>query len=119
MIKDTIFRIRKKIINKQKHQIDKKVLRQDHYFSSRLPYANKKIGEKYFSRVNTTCNSTEDMIRKLQQLKGKTKLKFYKNVSNYYNGMNIKKQSGNFQFEKEAFSKNVQVIGKIYHEVFF
>ena len=29
-------------------------------------------------RVNTTYNSTEDMIIKLQSLKGKTKLKFYK-----------------------------------------
>ena len=26
--------------NKQKHQIDKKVLGQDHNFSTRLPYAN-------------------------------------------------------------------------------
>ena len=33
------------IINKQKHQIDKKVRRQDHYFSTRLPCANKKIRE--------------------------------------------------------------------------
>ena len=32
--------------------------------------------------VNTTYNSTEDMINKLQQLKGKTKLKFYKFISN-------------------------------------
>ena len=31
------------IINKQKHQIDKKVLRQDRDFSTRLNYANKKI----------------------------------------------------------------------------
>ena len=31
------------IINKQKHQIDKKVLRKDHDFSTRLIYANKKI----------------------------------------------------------------------------
>ena len=30
--------------------------------------------------VNTTYNSTEDMINKLQQLKGKTKLKFYKKI---------------------------------------
>ena len=32
-------------INKQKHQIDKKVLRQDRDFSTRLNYANKKIRE--------------------------------------------------------------------------
>ena len=28
--------------------------------------------------INSTSNSTEDMINKLEQLKGKTKLKFYK-----------------------------------------
>ena len=28
--------------------------------------------------VNTTYNTTEDMINKLQELKGKTKLKFLK-----------------------------------------
>ena len=33
------------IINKPKYQIDKKICRQDHYFSTRLPYANKKIRE--------------------------------------------------------------------------
>ena len=34
------------IINKQKHQIDKIVLREDRVFSARLSYANKKL-EKY------------------------------------------------------------------------
>ena len=28
--------------------------------------------------------TTEDMINKIQSLKGKTKLRFYKNISNYY-----------------------------------
>ena len=32
-------------MKKQKHQIDKKVLRQNHHFSTRLRYANKKIKE--------------------------------------------------------------------------
>ena len=32
--------------------------------------------------VNTKYNTTEDMIEKSQSLKGKTKLKFYKNISN-------------------------------------
>ena len=41
------------IINKQKYQIDKEVLRQKLYFSTRLPYANKKIREIYSSMVNT------------------------------------------------------------------
>ena len=66
------------IINKQKHQIDKKVVRQSHDFSTRLNYANKKIREIWMNMVNTKYNSKEDMINKLQQLKGKTKLKFYK-----------------------------------------
>ena len=56
-------------INKQKHQIDNKVLRQEHYFSTRLPYANEKIREIYYSMANTTYKSSEDMINKLQQLK--------------------------------------------------
>ena len=60
--------------------------------------------------VNTNYNSTEDMINKLQQLKGKTKLKFYKNISNYYDNMNIR-------FDEDLFAKKVQGNNKIYHEV--
>ena len=63
--------------------------------------------------VNTTYNSTEDMINKLQQFKGKTKLKLYKNISNYYNEMKHK----NFQTQQDLFAKNAQSISKIYHEV--
>ena len=64
--------------------------------------------------VNTTYNTTEDVISKLQQLKGKTKLKFYKNVSNYYIEMKNKK----FQtHQQDSFSKNAEGINKIYHEV--
>ena len=57
------------IINKQKHQIDKQVRRQDRDFSTRLNYANKKIREIYINMVNTNYNSTQDMINKLQSLK--------------------------------------------------
>ena len=57
------------------------------------------------------------MIDKLQQLKGKTILGFYENISNYYNEMNIRRQSGTFQFEEDPFSKGVLGIGKTYHEV--
>ena len=46
----------------------------------------------------------------LQSLKGKTKLKFYKNISNSYDNMNIK-------FDEDPFAKNAQGISKIYHEV--
>ena len=102
------------IINKQKHQIDKKVLRQDHVFSNRLNYANKKIREIWMNMVNTTYNTTQDMIDNLQQLKGKAKLKFYKNINNYYTEMKIK----NFQTQQDPFARNAQGISKIYHEVF-
>ena len=102
------------IINKQKHEIDKKVRRQDRDFSTRLDYANKKIREIYIIMVNTSYNSTEDMINKLQELKGKTKLKFYKNISNYY----IEMKNKNFQANnQDPFAKNAQGISKTYHEV--
>ena len=102
------------IINKQKHQIDKKIRRQDHDFSTRLNYANKKIREIYINMANTTYNSSEDMINKLQELKGKTKLKFYINLSNYY----IEMKNKNFQINnQDLFAKIAQGISKIYHEV--
>ena len=63
--------------------------------------------------VNTTHIATQDMINKLQSLKVKTKINFYKNISNYYNEMNIRRQSGIFQFEEGPFSKNVEGISKI------
>ena len=51
--------------------------------------------------VNTTCISTEDMFNKLQSLKSKTKLEFYKSASNYYHEMNIRI----FNFEEYPFRK--------------
>ena len=102
------------IINKQKHEIDKKIRRQDRDFSTRLDYANKKIREIYLNMVNTNYNSTEDMINKLKSLKGKTKLKYYKNISNYY----VEMKNRNFQTQdQDPFSKIAQGINKIYHEV--
>ena len=53
------------------------------------------------------------MINKLQNLNGKTKLKFYKNISNYYDEMNIR----NLKFEQDPFAKYAQGISKIHHEV--
>ena len=101
------------IINKQRHQIDKKVIRQDHDFSTRLNYANKKIREIWMNMVNTTYNSTEDMINKLKHLKGKTKLKFHKNISNYYKEM----KNIIFQSQQDPFSRNALGISKNYHKV--
>ena len=101
------------IINKQKHQINKNILRQSHDFSTRLNYANKKIREIYINMVNTNYDSIEDMINKLQQLKGKIKLKFYKNIINYY----VQMKNKNFQTQEDPFAKNSQGISKLYHEV--
>ena len=53
--------------------------------------------------ANATYNSTDDMINKLQQLKGKTKLKFFKNISKYYDNMNNR-------FDEDPFAKNAQGI---------
>ena len=102
------------INNKQRHQIDKKVRRHDRDFSTRLNYAKTKIREIYINLVNTTYNSTEDMINKLQRLEGKTNLKFYKNISNYYKEM----KNLNFQtLQQDPFSNNVEGVSKIYHEL--
>ena len=60
--------------------------------------------------VNTTYNSTVDMIDKLQEIKGGTKLKFYENISNYQDNMNIR-------FDEDPFARNPQGISKIDHEV--
>ena len=63
--------------------------------------------------VNTTYNSTEDMIIELQELKGKAQLKFYENISIYYN----ERKNKSFQNGQDPFAKNAQGISKIYHEV--
>ena len=49
--------------------------------------------------------------------KGKTKLKFYQNLSNYFDEMNKRKRSGKFYFEEDPFSKDAQRISKKYQEV--
>ena len=59
-------------------------------------------------------NKTEDMIDKLQQLKGKTKLKFFKIINNYY----IEMKNKNYQTHHEdPFSRNAQGISKFHHEI--
>ena len=60
------------------------MLRQGMKFSTRSPYANKKVMETYFSRVNIGSESAEDMIEKLQILKGKIKTGFYQKIKIYY-----------------------------------
>ena len=53
------------------------------------------------------------MIDKLQQIKGRIKLKFHKNISDYYK----ERKNKNFQSNNiDPFSKNAKGVGKIYHE---
>ena len=63
--------------------------------------------------VNTNYSSTEDMNNKLGEVKGKTKLNFYGNISNFYNQMKRK----NFQTQEDPFSKDSPAISKVYHGV--
>ena len=63
--------------------------------------------------VNTNYNTIEDMINKLQQLEGKTKLKFCKKINKYYNEM----KNNNFQTQEDTFARNARGISKNYHEV--
>ena len=51
--------------------------------------------------ANTTHTSTETTIKNLQTLEAKTKLKIYRNLSNFYDEMIYK----NFHFEQDPFSK--------------
>ena len=50
--------------------------------------------------VNTTYNSTQELIEKVQSLKSKTRRKFFKDIGKYYDEMNIRRQKGTFQFEE-------------------
>ena len=50
------------------------------------------------------------MINKLQSLKGKTNLKFYKNISNYF----TETKNKNFEtYQQDPFAKNANGISKI------
>ena len=53
------------------------------------------------------------MINKLQSLKGKTNIKFYKKLSEYY----IEMKNRKFQSQEDPFSRNARGISKIYYEV--
>ena len=73
--------------NKQKQQKDENFLEQSKVFSNRLPYANEETRKIFVAMVNVSFKTTEDMIIEVQQLKGKTKSKFYQIISNYYDKM--------------------------------
>ena len=47
-----------------------------------------KIREIWMNMIDTNYNASEDIINKVQSLKGKRKLKLYQNISNYFDEMN-------------------------------
>ena len=61
--------------------------------------------------VITTDISTQDMINKLQSLSGKTKIKFYKNISNYFDNMTLR-------MVEDPLTRKAQGVTRNYHEVF-
>ena len=67
--------------------------------------------------VSAEYNSSQDMIDNSQNLKLKTTLKVYPNISNYHNEMKYRRQSGTFQSEENPFSKNEERITKFYLDV--
>ena len=62
--------------------------------------------------ANTTYKTTQDTINKLQCLKSKTKLKFYQDISNYSDEMNIRRQSGFSNLKKILLVKMFKVFEK-------
>ena len=67
-IKVTFAKIVNILLTNKNIRLIKKFLGQDHYLFIKLPYANKKPREIWMNMVNTTYNSTEDMIKKLQSI---------------------------------------------------
>ena len=63
--------------------------------------------------VITINNSTHDMISELQSIKGKTKLKIYQNISDYYNEMNNRSQRGTFHLKNIFLVKMFKVLEKL------
>ena len=65
--------------------------------------------------MNIKYITIEDMITKLQSLRGETKLKFNEDFCNFYNELKYRRQSGNFHFQEVAFGKNAQDVAMIMH----
>ena len=66
--------------------------------------------------MNKNYTKKEDMINKLQSLKGEIKVKNNQNFSNFYDAMNSLGESGNFHFEDDPFSKFAWDIAMTMHE---
>ena len=68
--------------------------------------------------VKTLYNSLDDMIDKLQELKGKSNWKFYQNISDYYDQRDYMR-SNTFPFEEDPFAVKDGGISETYQEALF
>ena len=98
---------------KQNYQFRSKILRQNHSFSIKLPFAPKKTRKLYHAMVNTQCNSTQDKIDNLQSSKGKTTLKKYQNISKKYDEIIYRRRSGTFQLGEDRLLKMQKELVKL------
>ena len=106
------------LINKNIEKI-KKVFRQDNTFFQRDCLMQiKRLKIFVFLMVNTNNNTTEDTIKKLQTLR-KTNLNFSQKLSNYFDEIIYRRQSGYFHFQGDLFRRGAQSICKHFHEVLF
>ena len=44
-------------------------------------------------------------------------MKIYQTIGNYYDEMGYRRRNNTFQFEEDQFSRNVEGLSKIYHEL--
>ena len=105
------------LIRKNPKQI-KKVLKKVKDFHTRLLFANQKVRRIYFLRW-TQSKTMGDLIKKLQSLKGKTKLGCNRDISSYSDQMIHVRQRNSFKLDEDAFSEGAQSKAFIMHEVSF
>ena len=68
--------------------------------------------------ANSKYETTQDVIDKLQSVKGK-KLKVFQNINIYFDEMTCRIQSGTFQFEEYPFADKAEGISEIFPELLF
>ena len=109
-MKVTIVKIEKVLSTNRNIRLIKNYSEKIIFFSTRLPYADKRIREIWMNMINTNNNTTEDIVDKLQGLKGKSKFKFYKSLSNYFDEMNNKNRVVLFNLKKILLVKMLKVL---------
>ena len=68
--------------------------------------------------ANSRYETTQDVIDKVQSVKGK-KIKIYQTINIYYDEMTCRIQSGTFQFEEYPFADKTERISENFPELLF